>query len=401
MGKMLVPSEQDFPLVADVVVIGGGIVGVTTAFAASKAGLDIVVLERRGGLGTLTTAASEECFRAQFSEPENVTMMLASIAIFENFAEVVGIPDIDIGIHQQGYLFLSDVPDGPEKLKAQVDHQQGIGLEDVEFLDGDEARRRFPWLGPGVTAATFRGRDGWLSGHELTYGFAKGSDASYLLSTEALDIVVEGNRVRAVKTNRGRISTPRVVVASGPFAGPVARMAGVELPLTIVRRQKAILTPYMLIPQDAPMTVDLKTGAYWRPEVGGAALGWANPEEPGVPLERVPTDWMFPMLVLEKVARMSPFWWDIAEGLRRENVHLSAGQYTNTLDRKPIIGEHPDVGGLYLNLGYSGHGIMGSPDGGRRLADLMTGKAAEEENPFGFGRFVQGIAPASEEKMVI
>jgi len=393
--------EQDFPRVADVVVIGGGIVGVTTAFAASKAGLDTVVLERRRGLGTLTTAASEECFRAQFSEPENVAMMLASIAVFENFAEVVGIPDIDIGIHQQGYLFLSDAPDGPEKLKGQVAHQQVIGLEDVEFLDGDEARIRFSWLGPGVTAATFRGRDGWLSGHELTYGFARGSDASFLLSTEALDIVVEGDRVRAVETNRGCISTPRVVVAAGPFAGVVARMAGVELPLTIVRRQKAILAPHALIPQDAPMTVDLETGAYWRPEVGGAALGWANPEDSGVPLERVPTDWMFPMLVLEKVARLSPFWWDIAEGLRRESVHLSAGQYTNTLDKKPIIGEHPNVGGLYLNLGYSGHGIMGSPDGGRRLADLMTGKASEEQNPFRYERFARGVVLASQEKMVI
>jgi len=174
-------------------------------------------------------------------------------------------------------------------------------------------------------------------------------------------------------------------VAAGPFAGVVARMAGVELPLTIVRRQKAILAPHALIPQDAPMTVD----------------GWANPEDPGVPLERVPTDWMFPMLVLEKVARLSPFWWDIAEGLRRESVHLSAGQYTNTLDKKPIIGEHPNVGGLYLNLGYSGHGIMGSPDGGRRLADLMTGKASEEQNPFRYERFARGVVLASQEKMVI
>lgn len=401
MGKILVPDEQNFPRTADLVAIGGGIVGVTTAFAASKAGLDTVVLERRDGLGTLTTAASEECFRAQFSEPENVAMMLASIAVFEDFAEVVGIPGIDIGVHQQGYLFLSGALDGPERLRRQVAHQQSIGLEDVEFLGGDEARRRFPWVGPEVTAGSYRARDGWLSGHELTYGFAKGSDARYLLNTEALDIVVESGKVRAVETNRGRISTPRVVVAAGPFAGIVARMAGVELPLAIVRRQKAILAPDTLIPQDAPMTIDLETGAYWRPEVGGAALGWANPEEPGIPSERVPADWMFPMLVLEKIARLSPFWWNVAEGLKREDVHLSAGQYTNTLDKKPIIGVHPDVGGLYLNLGYSGHGIMGSPAGGRLLVDLMMGKESEERNPFGFGRFARGAALDSEERMII
>jgi len=401
MGKILVPDEQSFPHRADLVVIGGGIVGVTTGFAASRAGLDTVVLERRDALGTLTTAASEECFRAQFSEPENIAMMLASIEVFEHFPEVVGIPDVDIGLHQQGYLFLSDDPNGPEELRGIVELQRSFGLEDVEFLEGVEARRRFPWLAQKVTAATHRARDGWLSGHELTYGFARGSLAQHLLRTEALDIVVEKGRVRAVETNRGAISAPRVAIAAGPFSGVVARMAGVELPLTVVRRQKAILAPHPLIPQDAPMTVVLSSGAYWRPEVGGAALGWANPEEPGVPLERVPTDWRFPMLVLEKIARLCPFWWEVAQGLKRENVHLSAGQYTNTADKKPIIGAHPDIHGLYVNVGYSGHGIMGSPDGARRLVDLLTGREKEENNAFGFGRFARRVPTESRERLVI
>ena len=401
MGRIFIPDQESFPRTADLIVVGGGIVGVTTAFAASRAGLRTAVLERRKGLGTLTTAASEECFRAQFSEPENVAMMLGSIAVFENFSDVVGIPNIDISIHQQGYLFLDDGADGPDRLKARVAHQQSIGLPDVQYLSGDEARFQFPWLGPTVTAATFRARDGWLSGHELTYGLARGSSADFLMCTEALQVIVEGSRVAGVQTSRGRISAENVVIAAGPFSGQVALTAGVELPLTIVRRQKAILSPHPLIPQDAPMTICLRTGAYWRPEVGGAALGWANPEEPGEPAERVPTDWRFPMLVLEKVAQLAPFWWEVADGLVREGVHLSAGQYTMTPDCKPIIGGHPDVEGLYLNVGYSGHGVMGSPEGGRILADVIVGTRSEEANPFGFARLTDGAALASPEQMVL
>lgn len=314
---------------------------------------------------------------------------------------MVGIPDVYIGLHQQGYLFLTDAIDGPKTLGEAVARQRSFGLEDVELLDGAEARHRFSWLGTEITAEAYRARDGWLSGHELAYGFAKASGAIHFLGTEAIGVLVEGDRICGVETNRGRISTPRVVTAAGPFSGLVGRMVGVELPLAIVRRQKVILVPHSLVPQGAPMTVDLDSGAYWRPEVAGVALGWANPESPGVPLERVPTDWSFPVMMLERVARLCPFWWDIAEGLSREDVHLSAGQYTVTADSKPIIGAHPDVDGLYLNVGYSGHGMMGSPDGARRLADLIVGKATEEDNPFGFGRLAGAAVPASQERMIV
>ncbi|MDY7041822.1 MAG: FAD-dependent oxidoreductase, partial [Chloroflexota bacterium] len=98
MGKISIPDAQAFPSQAEVIIIGGGVLGAATAFYASRAGLDTVVLEMRDSLASLTTTASEECFRAQFSEPENVAMMKASIAVFENFAAVIGIPDYDISL---------------------------------------------------------------------------------------------------------------------------------------------------------------------------------------------------------------------------------------------------------------------------------------------------------------
>lgn len=400
MGRIFIPSDQEFPQSAEVVVIGGGILGAATAFYASREGLDVVVLEMRDGLATLTTAASEECFRAQFSEPENVAMMLASIHVFEHFAEVVGLPGYDIGLHQQGYLFLSDHPDAPQVLRERVAHQRRIGLEDVEFLDGEEVRRRFPWAAPGVTAATFRARDGWLSAHEVTYGFAKASRARFLLRAKVLRILQDARGVSGVETNRGTLSTRTVILAAGPFSGALAKSAGLDLPLTTIRRQKVVVAPDPAIPQDAPMTIDAHSGAYWRPEVGGAALGWAIPEEPSEPSERVPTDWTFPPMVLEEVARLSPFWNEVAERLTRGSVFLSAGHYTMTPDSKPILGPSP-LPGLHLNVGYSGHGVMGAPEGSRQVVEMLMGRMDAASNPFSLHRFQKPAATLTRERMVL
>jgi len=401
MGRIAVPQVGGLPRSADVVIVGGGIIGCATAFYTTEAGFDTVVLERRDGLATLTTAASEECFRAQFAEPENVRMMLESIAVFEDFADVVRIPGYDVNIHQRGYLFLTDADEGRAVLRERVQQQHSVGLTDVEFLDGDEVRRRFPFVGPTVLAATFRARDGWLSAHELSYGFAKGSSAFFALRTAATGIRLDGQKVTAVATTRGEISTRCVVIAAGPFSGIVASWAGVQLPLSILRRQKVVLGNVPLVPPDAPMTIDLGTGAYWRPEVGGATLGWALPEAPGEPLERVPTDWTFPAVVLDGVARLVPFWRNVAETLTRDHIFLSAGQYTCTPDNKPIIGPCSSVPGLHFNLGYSGHGIMASPGGARLLVDLIIDPRADAENPFRYRRFVEGDVTVSAEPMVL
>jgi sarcosine oxidase subunit beta len=401
MGKIIVPDASEFPGQADVVIIGGGVLGAATAFHASRAGLQTVVLEMRDGLGTLTTAASEECCRAQFSEPENVAMMKASIEVFENFPEVIGIPGYDISLHQQGYLFYTDDAEGPETLRAQVEHQQSIGLDDVEFLSGGEVRRRFPWASPKVTAATYRAGDGWLSAHELTHGFAKGSEALFLLRTKVTGIELGSQGVKGVETNRGHVSTRAVVIAAGPFSGWVAGLAGLELPLDLLRRQKVIIGQDPVIPQDAPLTISLPSGAYWRPEVGGGTMGWGLPEEPGEPLENVPTDWAFPALVMEEVSKLAPFWKEVVGRLTRDSVFLGAGQYTCTPDSKPILGPSPDVEGLFFNLGYSGHGIMGAPEGSRYVVAMITGRMSDEDNPFSYQRFARGEVVVSEEKMVI
>jgi sarcosine oxidase subunit beta len=198
--------------------------------------------------------------------------------------------------------------------------------------------------------------------------------------------------VVGVDTDRGPLAAPVVIIAAGPYSGRVASLAGVDLPLRIIRRHRVTIGQHPLIPQDAPMVIDQDTGAHWRPEKPGAALAWAQAHEPpGEPLDDVLANPRFVHEVLEGVYRLCPFWLDVAESLKRDQVYVQAGQYTVTPDDKPIIGPHPAIAGLYFNTGYSGHGIMGAPGGGRLLADLVTGAASDDANAFSFRRLA-GLA---------
>ncbi len=391
MGKVFVPTAEIFPRTADAVVIGGGIVGVATAFWLSRAGLDTVLVEMRDGLSTLTTPNSIECFRAQFTEPAMAELVLPSIEVFENFAEVIGIRGYDISLRHQGYLFVTDDPATIDDLKSAVAKHHSLGVTDSEFLDHDALLARFPYLSERVVGATFRQQDGWLSTHEATQGFAKGSAARFLVSTKATGIARDAQGVCGVETDRGAITTRIVVDAAGPFARVVGRMAGVDLPLEPVRRQKVFVAPKPQIPQDAPLTIDLVEDAYWRPETGGAYIAWVDPDEPaGEPLEDVPNDWDFAAIVLEKLMRLNPFWEEIADGLKSEDLHPSAGQYVYTPDEQPIIGPVAELPGFYVNCGYWA-GVMLSPEAGRRIARLVTGEMQPEENALRPTRYAEGI----------
>ena len=390
MGRIYIPKEEDFNR-ADVVVIGGGIVGTATAFWLSKAGLDVILIEMRDGLSTLTTPASAECFRAQFTEPAMSELAKPSIEMFENFGEVIGIPGYDISIRQQGYLFLTDNPGMVKDLQDNVKQVHKLGVTDSEFLDRDEILSRFPFLSPSVVAATFRQRDGWLSCHETTQGFAKGCNARFFLKTKATKINLDIKGVCGVETNRGSIRTRTVVNAAGPFAGQIGRMVDLELPLEPVRRQKVFIATDVPIPQDAPFTVNVDNNSYWRPEPGGVLIGWVDSDEPvSEPSENLKTDWEFPAITLDKVMRLTPFFEKVTEGLKQPDINISAGHYVYTPDDQPLIGPVDEVPGFYLNCGYWA-GVMLSPEAGKRIADLVTGKMDKKDNPLRLSRFKEGI----------
>ena len=389
------------PATADVAIIGGGIVGCATAFFAARAGLSVVVLERRAALGTLTTPASTGAFRLQFDNPEEIAAVREGVGLFDAFAERTGLEGWDLGLRHGGYLFCSLTDATLERSRRLVARQREWGLTDVELLSGDEVRARWPWISSDVRGARYRAADGWLDVKRLTAGYATaasnpgripdataGGSATFVTHAGVNAIHVEGGRVHGLATTRGEISAERVVVAAGPFAAHVAALAGVELQLRPTRRQKLVLPDLPQVPADAPMTIDEETAAHWRPAMRGCLALFtdadAPPSEPHDPVP-IDHDWAFGLLDPRSdhaLARIAPFWREVwAGGAPSAHWFLQAGQYEYTPDRRPYLGAiGPD--GLFLNAGYSGHGIMAGAGGSRLAVDLLTGAASAEVNAF-------------------
>jgi sarcosine oxidase subunit beta len=386
---MTASITSELPRSADCVIMGGGIIGAATAFYASRAGLRVVLIEKRPALCTLTTPVSTGAFRAQFDNPEEIALVGESIAVFEHFADHVEIKGYDISLKQQGYLWLTTTNEGAARQKELVEMQQGWGLEDVELLNGNEARRRFPYLAPEVVSARFRQADGWLDAKRVTMGFAAGASrrgAVFCVETAATGFVIEGGKIKGVQTSRGTIACDYSVIAAGPFSGVVARMAGLELDFQLRIRQKLILPETPEVPQNAPMTIDEDTGAHWLPNGRGAYLLYTQHDSPiGPPLEEVPTSSGMYFNLLRPasraaVARLSPFWRQVWER-NTDHWFLMGGQYTYTPDHRPYLGPTA-IDGLCVNSGYSGHGIMGSAGGSRLAVEAMVRKIEPECNPF-------------------
>ena len=382
------------PRTADVVVIGGGVVGAATAFHASRAGLRTVIVEARPALCTLTTAVAAGAYRLQFDDLEELTLVRESAAMFLGFEELTGQRRYRLGLRQQGYLWLTTTDATAARQRDLVATLRGWGQADIEVLDGGEVRRRFPWVGPEVIQARFRGGDGFLDTRGLTYGLVEGSGAGVVVGCPVTGFAVRGGRLAGVETAGGSISAGAAVIACGPLSGPVAELAGLDLPVVTIRRHKLWVPDLDAVPVDAPMTIDEDTGAHWRPAFGGAWALFTDPSTPPEPpTEAVPTDPSFGFLLLDPaspvaLSRVVPFWRRVWEDGSATWL-LQAGQYTVTPDHKPIIGP-TEVAGLHLNTGYSGHGIMLGPAGGRIAADLLTGRLAPEDNPFSPGRDLRG-----------
>ena len=361
-------------------VIGGGIIGCATAYFAQRAGLKTLVVEKRPALATMTTPVATGAFRLQFDNPEEIELVRESVAFFDELQQRV-----DLGLRHQGYLFVARTDDGARAQSEIVASQRRWGLADVELLDGAEARRRFPYLALDIVSARFRQGDGWLEPRRLALELARQSGAEFRTDETATGFLWRGERVAGVTTTVETIEADAVVIAAGPLSGVVAKLAGLDLPVLTVRRQKLIIGDIPQVPPDAPMTIEVETGAHWRPAGNGAHALWTAPAPAEPPLEDVPTSAAFAFGLLDPqsdhaLARIVPFWKEVW-GSARLQWWLEAGQYTYTPDRRPLLGP-TRIPGLAVNTGYSGHGIMGSIGGSRRAVDAITGKLATAANPF-------------------
>ena len=369
---------------ADVVVIGGGVVGLAVAFHLARLGAGrIVVLEREPFLGTGSTGKCAGGVRQQFSTEANVRVSMESVRFLERFEQETGAP---LDFHQNGYLFLLNAPDQVAHFQRDIAMQRRLGLE-VRLLLPLEAREIVPQLQvDDVLAASFCPTDGIASPNDMTQGFARGAregGAEILVETAALGIDMAGDRIRAVRTSRGEIDTRAVVNAAGPHAREVAAWAGVDLPVQPVRRHVFTTRPLPWVSASFPMIVDYGSGVYMHQESGGMLLGLADRTEPYGFLEEVNWDFL-PRLIEPAVHRLP--------ALEQAEIQTGwAGLYEDTPDHNAVLGAVPGVAGFFLANGFSGHGLMHAPAAGRIVADAVLGAPlAPELEALSFGRFARG-----------
>ncbi|MDT7542760.1 MAG: hypothetical protein QOE33_2664 [Acidobacteriota bacterium] len=373
---------------AEVVVIGGGIVGSSVAYHLTEMGCrDVLVLEREPHQGKGSTGKSMGGVRAQFSTPVNILMSLYSINFFAEFDEIVGHP-ADYRAH--GYLFVATSRQHLDYLKANRERQTSLGVKNVELVSRDEIVEMLPQLRTDdVLGGTYCPTDGFVDPHSVMMGFmrrARERGARLWLDTSVNGIEVERGQVVAVETSRGRIETRAVVNCAGAWAAGVARLAGATLPVEPLRRQLVPTEPFDQLPACFPMVIDMTTGFHFRREGAGILLAWNDPEETvGFKTEFDPS---FVEKILTRAASRVPCLADAQVNAGR----AWAGLYEMTPDHHAIIGESPDVRGLYFANGFSGHGVMHSPATGRITAEIiLDGRATLlDATPLGAQRFAEG-----------
>jgi sarcosine oxidase subunit beta len=373
---------------AEVVIIGGGIVGSSIACHLTAAGCrDVLVIERETAQGKGSTGKSMGGVRAQFSTPVNIQMSLHSIPFYASFDERLGYP---AGYRPQGYLFCATEEKHLAYLRTNYEKQIALGLENVRLIAADEIRRMFPQLhSDDVMGGSFCSTDGFVDPYSAMNGFmawAVDHGAKLWKNAQVTGIQLDAHGVSGVETSRGSVSARKVVNAAGAWAAAIARMVHLDLPVEPLRRMLVPTEPFDEFPHTAPMIIDMSNGFHFRPEALGFLLAWNDPEE--TPGYKTDFESAFIEKVLTRAAARVPIFENLAVNPKR----AWAGLYEMTPDHHPILGEAPGVPGFFLANGFSGHGVMHAPATGKILADLiLTGQTdLVDVSLLSFSRFAEG-----------
>jgi sarcosine oxidase, subunit beta len=373
---------------ADVVIIGGGIVGSSIAYQLTSAGCrSVLVLERESHQGKGSTGKSMGGVRAQFSTDASIRMSLYSIPFFRDFEQRMGHPS---GYRAQGYLFMATEDRHMQYLRANYERQVAAGLKTACLVTTDEIVRMVPQVrSDDILGGTFCSTDGFVDPYSVMTGFtlrAIEQGAQLLRDAPVAAIERDSKGVAAVETPQGRVTTRTVVNAAGAWSAQVAKLAGLDLPVEPLRRMLVPTEPFDKISHGAPMTIDMSTGFHFRPEGLGILMAWNDPEEkPGF---NTNLDRGF----IEKILLRGVSRFPILEEAEVNPSRAWAGLYEMTPDHHPILGAAPGIGGFYLANGFSGHGVMHSPATGKILSDLILNGTTDlvDTNLLGYSRFAEG-----------
>jgi sarcosine oxidase subunit beta len=381
-------SEQmteGIPKQASVVIVGGGVMGASTAYHLALQGYkDVVLLEREPFFGMGATGKCAGGIRYQFSTEINILLSKISLPMLERFEDETGQA---IDLRKCGYLFLLSNEDDVEHFRENVQLQRSLGIM-TEWLSGDDVRNKVPLLvADDVLAGTFHAEDGLVDPNGVVSGYVSAGrrlGALFFTDVEVMGIGIRENRIQSVRTTEGTIECEILVNAAGPWSANVSAMANLPLPVLPIRRQMLTTTPLPDIPTNFPFVIDFAQSLYFHREGEGLLTGMSNPyQEPGFD-ESVDEGWE--LIHMEAaIARLAI----LASASR---VSAWAGLYEVTPDAHPIIGTVPDIEGYYLVTGFSGHGFMHGPVAGLLIAEMIIhGQPTTLDiSSLNYGRFDRG-----------
>ena len=356
---------------AEIVIIGGGVVGASIAYHLTHSGCrDVLVLERENILGLGSTGKATGGVRAQFETDINIKFSLYSLDFFRDW-------DFDCGYDPRGYLFLATDKQQLDFLTQNAEKQRSLGYKEVEIVDTNSIAVRIPGLNfEDIVGGSFGPRDGFIDPLAVLDGFSSKAVAGGALIEMAKSvnsIKLSGDRVTAVETDNGAIGCDKVVLCAGAWASKLAATAGVDLPVEPLRRQIVWARSIKPLPPALPMVIDMSDGFHFRPAKNSAdEVLFAYPEMEDPPGFSVDFDETFIEKVYEKAWRRAPFLSETT--VVREKCR--AGLYENSPDHHAILGGC-EIEGLYFANGFSGHGVMHSPATGRALAEIiLDGKSS-------------------------
>lgn len=365
---------------ADIVIIGGGIMGVSTAYYLAKRRCADVVIMEKDLLAQASTGLSVGGIRQQFSHPANILLSQESVKVYERFQEEFG---VDINFYQVGYLFLAQKESTWKEFLSGAKIQRSYDVP-VEIYSPEEIKDKWPYLNVSdLKGGSFGPNDGYADPYLAAMGFAKVArnlGVRIEENTEVIGINIRGGKIQGVETNRGSVAAPVVVDVAGAWGGKVARMVGFDLPVKPYRRQVFVTKAFDAIPRPVPMIIDMDVSFYFRGEETGILMGMSDPEEPSSFKTNV--DWDFLEKVIEAAIGRVP----VIE--KAQVLRGWGGLYSVTPDDNPIIGTLPGVEGFFCAVGFSGHGFQHGPAVGCLLSELiLEGEANFDLRPFAYDRF--------------